>query len=122
MAAAVRWELAQTSLRMTASRPSFGVGIGSFYCAVRRIRSPELLRIFPPAIHENAHNNFLQILAELGDRGVCRRSCGCSGKAAMLCAGVCSAPILHDPLRWGTVDGSAGLRALVARRSPAADR
>ena len=62
----VRWELAQTSLRMTATNPAFGVGIGRFYARSGEFSSPELLVSFPPAIHENAHNNFLQILAELG--------------------------------------------------------
>ena len=65
-AANVRWELARTSLRMTASNPAFGVGIGRFYSRSGEFSSPELLESFPPAIHENAHNNFLQILAELG--------------------------------------------------------
>jgi hypothetical protein len=65
-AASVRWELVQTSLRMTASNPTFGVGIGRFYSRSGEFSSPALLVSFPPAIHENAHNNFLQILAELG--------------------------------------------------------
>ena len=51
---------------MTASSPSFGVGIGRYYSRSGEFSSPELLESFPPAIHENAHNNFLQILAELG--------------------------------------------------------
>ncbi len=51
---------------MTATNPAFGVGIGRFYARSGEFSSPELLVSFPPAIHENAHNNFLQILAELG--------------------------------------------------------
>jgi O-antigen ligase len=62
----VRLELARTSLHMTAASPWFGVGIGRYYSRSGEFSSAELLRLFPPAIHENAHNNFLQILAELG--------------------------------------------------------
>jgi O-antigen ligase len=62
----VRWELAKTSLRITADHPAFGAGVGQYYQLSGRYSSPELLRLFPPAQNENAHNNFLQILAELG--------------------------------------------------------
>ena len=58
-------------------RPLFGVGMGRYYSRSGEFSSPELLRMFPPAIHENAHNNFLQLLAELGMVGL-RRSSGCS--------------------------------------------
>jgi hypothetical protein len=62
----IRWELAKTSARMTESAPVFGVGIGQFYESSGEFSSPELLQMFPRAASENAHNNFLQILAELG--------------------------------------------------------
>ena len=62
----VRWELAMTSFRMAAEHPSFGIGIGRYYARSGEFSSPELLQLFPPAVHENAHNNFLQLLAELG--------------------------------------------------------
>jgi O-antigen ligase len=101
MAAAVRWELAQTSLRMTASRPSFGVGIGSYYARSGEFASPELLQIFPPAVHENAHNNFFQILAELGIVGFAAFA-WLLIKAALLCAAWIRADP-RDPSRWGTV-------------------
>lgn len=108
MATAVRWEMAQTSLRMTASRPSFGVGIGSYYARSGEFASPELLQIFPPAVHENAHNNFFQILAELGIVGLAV-FLWLLVKAAMLCvAWIRDGP--RDPVRWSTV---AGLLAFV---------
>jgi O-antigen ligase len=102
-AAAVRWEMAQTSLRMTASRPSFGVGIGSYYARSGEFASPELLQIFPPAVHENAHNNFFQILAELGIVGLAV-FLWLLVKAAMVCAAWVGADP-RDPIRWGTVTG-----------------
>jgi len=65
----VRWELAKDSVRMTASHPVFGVGVGQYYHLSGEFSSAELLRLFPPARNENAHNNFLQLLAELGLAG-----------------------------------------------------
>lgn len=56
-----------TGLRMIASAPVFGVGIGRYY---------EMSGQFMPAsiywfyFHENAHNNFLQIAGELGLAGL----------------------------------------------------
>lgn len=65
----VRVELTRTALRMFAARPIFGVGAGEFYQRSGEFSSPTLLELFPPARNENAHNNFLQILAELGAVG-----------------------------------------------------
>jgi hypothetical protein len=63
----VRHDMAIAGLRMTGAYPVFGIGIGRFYG-----RSPEFM---PPGVaseyaHENAHNNFLQVLAELGVAGL----------------------------------------------------
>jgi hypothetical protein len=67
----VRTELARTSARMLATRPLFGVGIGLFQQQSTSFSSARLLEIFPPArIGENAHNNFLQVAAELGVLGL----------------------------------------------------
>jgi O-antigen ligase len=103
-AVSVRWELALTSFRMTAVSPSFGVGIGRYYSRSGEFSSPELLRLFPPAIHENAHNNFLQWLAELGVVGfgaIMWLLIAALGRAA---SSVRAAP--HDPLQWGLVLGA----------------
>ncbi len=99
----VRWELAQTSVRMAASAPLFGVGVGRYYSRSGEFSSPELLRIFPPAIHENAHNNFLQILGELGIVGLAALV-WLLVTAVRLSARLLRANV-HDPVRWGLVTG-----------------
>ena len=69
VAVLVRLGLVQTSIRMIASHPVFGIGLGQFTARSGEFSSPDLLNLFPPAVHENAHNNFLQIAAELGIAG-----------------------------------------------------
>ena len=66
-----RAELVDTALDMLADRPLLGVGVSRFYDLFPQYASPELRQAFfesapIPVIRENAHNNFLQILAELG--------------------------------------------------------
>jgi len=64
--------LHRAALRMTATAPVFGVGIGTFWDRSYEFGAwelPELGRRFGvwwPEPHEHAHNNFLQILAEQG--------------------------------------------------------
>ncbi len=69
IAALVRVEMARTTIRMVEASPVFGIGIGQFYQRSGEFSSPALLQAFPRAVHENAHNNFLQILAETGIAG-----------------------------------------------------
>jgi O-antigen ligase len=102
-AAHVRWELAKTSFRMTAQSPAFGVGIGRFYARSGEFSSPELLRAFPPAVHENAHNNFLQILAELGLVGLIVVVWLLVSGGRLIARLLQENP--HDPLRWSVVTG-----------------
>jgi hypothetical protein len=66
LAADVRLGLIQTGAHMIVSRPGFGVGLGQFYQRSGEYSSPELIAKFPRAVHENAHNNFIQVAAELG--------------------------------------------------------
>ena len=63
----VRHDMAIAGLRMTAAYPWFGIGVGTFYS-----RSPEFMpaSVAHEYAHENAHNNFLQVLAELGVAGL----------------------------------------------------
>jgi len=99
----IRWELAKTSARMTMSAPVFGVGVGQFYESSGEFSSPELLQMFPRAASENAHNNFLQILAELGIVGfgsilwVLLRA-GARVKWSLQATS-------SSPLRWGVATG-----------------
>lgn len=67
LAADVRLGLIQTGARMIASHPVFGLGLGEFYRRSPEFSSPELIAKFPAvAWHENAHNNYIQVTAELG--------------------------------------------------------
>lgn len=64
----IRVELARASFRMLAADPVFGIGIGRFYpLSADAIRDPAVQAIYP---QENAHNNYLQILTELGPAGL----------------------------------------------------
>lgn len=100
----VRWELALTSFRMTSGNPLFGVGIGRYYSRSGEFSSPELLRLFPPAIHENAHNNYLQLLAELGIVGFAAIAWLLVTAARLATRLIRAAP--RDPIRWGLVLGA----------------
>ncbi len=61
--AGFRTQFNETSARMVAARPLFGVGVGQYYRTSTLFLSPQLA--FSYGL-ENAHNNFLQIGAELG--------------------------------------------------------
>lgn len=70
-----RVELLKTGARMTADRPVFGVGPAQFYARFPDYASPRLEQAFleslgRPVPRENAHNQFMQILAELGAAGL----------------------------------------------------
>ncbi len=64
---ALRVELARTALRMTASAPAFGVGVGRYIDRSMEFSDESL----PPRYRrQNAHNNFLQVMGELGIVGL----------------------------------------------------
>ncbi len=63
---AFRRSFNEASLRMWASRPVFGVGVGQYRLWSAHYFSPELRLSYP---RENAHNSFLQLGAELGLAG-----------------------------------------------------
>jgi hypothetical protein len=62
----VRAGLAEASFRMLAGNPLFGIGVGQYPARSAEFSTIDLLLLFPQARYENAHNNFLQITAELG--------------------------------------------------------
>ncbi len=63
LAFGIRVEMARTAGRMIASHPVFGVGVGAFFLRSGEYVTPAFRKTVP---RENAHNNFLQVLAELG--------------------------------------------------------
>jgi O-antigen ligase len=63
----VRHDMAIAGLRMTRAYPVFGIGIGRFYGRSREFMPAGVASEYA---HENAHNNFLQVLAELGVAGL----------------------------------------------------
>lgn len=66
-ALSVRVDLARIALQITERHPWFGAGLAQFPSASMRFVTPELVAGFPETAHgENAHNNYLQVLAELG--------------------------------------------------------
>jgi hypothetical protein len=62
----MRVQFAETSARMTASAPLYGVGIGRYHSRSHEFMPDELRAIYP---YENAHNYFAQQFAELGFLG-----------------------------------------------------
>jgi O-antigen ligase len=63
----IRVELVKAGLAMLRDAPVFGVGIGNFYDTSERYVSPELAHFY---VRENAHNQYMQIAAELGLTGL----------------------------------------------------
>jgi hypothetical protein len=61
--ASIRWDLNRAAVLVAADHPAFGVGVGGYMAASAQYLTPQLKAWFG---HENAHNNFLQVLAELG--------------------------------------------------------
>jgi len=67
----IRHEMAKIALKIAREDPVFGAGVGMFRAASRAFVSSDLIAIFPVvAGGENAHNQFLQVLAELGAPGL----------------------------------------------------
>ena len=62
----IRMGMARAAVGMVAAHPILGVGIGRFYDESSDYMPPDVHKFYA---HENAHDNFLQILAELGLTG-----------------------------------------------------
>jgi hypothetical protein len=64
----VRRDFLDTSLRMVATAPIAGVGVGTYYERSTTFMPPALRALYG---RENAHHYFMQVLAELGVVGLC---------------------------------------------------
>ena len=63
----VRVRMTKIGLQIAARDPLFGIGLGQFRRASQAFITPDFIVLFPQTAHgENAHDNFIQILAELG--------------------------------------------------------
>jgi hypothetical protein len=63
-AIAIRAEMARAAFRLFSTEPLLGIGVGQFFeRSGDFIRDPTVHALYA---HENAHNNFLQVLAETG--------------------------------------------------------
>ncbi|HVQ41106.1 MAG TPA: O-antigen ligase family protein [Vicinamibacterales bacterium] len=89
-----RLMMAETSMRLFSTAPVFGIGIHQFYSASAGALDPDF-----PALsgysHENAHNNFLQVLTEQGLVGLAAMLWW----LGLLCVGAWSARKHDGPLR-----------------------
>lgn len=89
-----RLMMAETSMRLFATAPVFGIGVNQFYAASARALDPDFKSLGGYS-RENAHNNFLQILAEQGVVGLAAMLWW----LGLLCAGAWSATKHQGPLR-----------------------
>ena len=138
----LRTDFVATSLRMWATEPVFGVGPGRYYNLSERFMGPRLKALF---VRENAHNNFLQIAAELGAVGLACFLClltavatsvvrafrmqvgpgplligAGGGIAAFLLTCLASHPLLTPEIAYPFWIACGFVAALAARRLPAA--
>ena len=116
-AAQVRWELARTSVRMTAANPAFGIGIGR-YSRSGEFSSPELLATFSGRPRKRAQ----QLPADSRRTG--HRRIRRPDVAAVVCHRYGRQLLgadLRDSLRWGLMTGLLAF-ALVAGWASAAHR
>jgi O-antigen ligase len=97
----IRVEFARTGIQMVRSAPAFGVGIGDYSMRSTEFASPQLLKIYP---RENAHNNFLQVLSELGIVGLAVFVWVLGAAAAASARNLARDP--RNPLRWAATAGA----------------
>ena len=65
-----RLALSKAALQMTKGAPAFGVGIGRYYELSGEFAPQVFREMSTGTTRENAHNNFLQVLAEEGIAGL----------------------------------------------------
>ncbi len=105
-AIAIRAELARTAGRLFATAPVFGIGVGEFFDrSAEYIHDPAVRRIYP---RENAHNNFLQVLAETGIVGF-----GAFMWLLAACGAAMRRGLRDDADRWPRLGSIAGVGAFL---------
>ena len=104
----LRVEFAAAGLRMWATEPVFGVGAGRYHGLSVRFMSPWLRGFYPHG--ENAHNNYLQIAAELGIVGLAAFLCLLAALGWNIWHAARARPRL-DPLLVGSAAGTASFLA-----------
>lgn len=97
----IRVEFARTGIQMFRSAPVFGVGVGDYSMRSTEFASPQLLKIYP---RENAHNNFLQVLSELGIVGLAVFVWVLGAAGAASAGNLVRDP--RNPLRWAATAGA----------------
>ncbi len=100
-----RIQFTETSARMIAAHPWFGIGVGRYYAESPLFLSPELAYTYKS---ENAHNNFLQIAAETGIVGF---ACFALWIAGGL--GVAVRALARNPDDWRLAGALAGVLAFL---------
>jgi hypothetical protein len=101
-----RVQFVETSLRVIASHPLFGIGVGRYYPASHLFLSPQLAWTYGT---ENAHNNFLQIASEMGLVGFGLFGLWIAGGIASASRALAIAP--HD---WRLIGALAGVVTFLA--------
>ena len=94
-----------TSLRMIQASPVFGIGVGQYYPLSPMFLTPELAWTYG---HENAHDYFLQIAAELGLLGL-----GLFAAWLMACAVRAARALRLEPHDWRMLGAAAGVLAFL---------
>jgi hypothetical protein len=107
-----RTQFNETSLRMVASRPLGGIGIGQYYRTSALFLSPQMAWTYG---HENAHNYLLQVAAELGAPGAGLFLVWTIGGLAIAARGLSQE---RDARLLGTVAGAAAFLATCVTGHP----
>ena len=100
-----RQQFNATSLRMIQARPVFGFGVGQYYALSPLFLTPELAWHYG---HENAHNYFLQVGAELGLLGL-----GLFGVWLGVAAIRAARALVVEPHDWRLLGAAAGVIAFL---------